>query len=612
MHGKRQRTAALQDADARFGSAWIAGSLLDFASPLARYVLVWLWRRPLLLILLAHTVFSIGIWNARDGYGEETGYVEAAYRVLNLHEHNPSIYNNLLALLLRHVTPDPVAALTLVKYFSSLLATVALYIALSCFSGGIRQSAIVFACFVWIASSLDAPYVQSTSLSLFSFAVMLIGVDCRFLSETVWGVFGFYFFGLLAASLHPEYYMPVVLLTVIWGARFVWSGSIKLETRVGLLRYWTRGGAVFVAVAGAATFWSHPPAPVLKIGKHLDTYALAGLGQCYADYYHGRHPGVVFSPMTEYRELLDRTFNKPAGFCDAVNNNPSEALRYFAVNGARNLLWYGPGALMDRYREQTARRHHGVLYWAVRVILLSGAVASARFLYRARWKCETLCVGPGPAAWYSTRRKLFILAVLASTAFVAMLLLVGTSRYYLCWAPLFYLGVAYCADSLMRAFNFFRYEAQLIGLSFLIFCSPNYLTSRPNYEFDAIRQVAARVKEHPTIAAWWAEPDTVLALRENATPISIPEGIHQADIESGRIDILLIDQGFRESKTWAEQRDFFQRFEREPESWGFRKATDIPTGKLDIYYRPNSARASLRSGKSLFDGEIPGLTSGLR
>jgi hypothetical protein len=246
-----------------------------------------------------------------------------------------------------------------------------------------------------------------------------------------------------------------------------------------------------------------------------------------------------------------------------------------------------------------------------RVILLSGAVAGVRRLYRAGLKYEAFSAGPGQATRTSARRKLFILAVLASTAFVGMLLLVGTSRYYLCWAPLFYLGVAYCADSLMLAFNLVRYEPQLIALSFLIFCAPNYLTPRPNYEFDAVRQVAGRVKEHPTVAGWWAEPDTVLALRGNATAMSIPKGIHEADIESGRIDILLIDRGFRESKTWADQRDFFQRFEREPESWGFKKATGIPTGKFDIYYRPNPAHGSLRDGKSLFDGEFPRLTSGL-
>src|SRR5476649_1750722 len=115
----------------------------------------WIWRRPLLLILLAQTVFSIGFWNTRDGYAEDTSDVIEAFQVIQLHHLNSSIYIDLIALTLKFLTPDPVSALTFVKYFSSLLATVALYLGLSSFSKSLRQSAIVFACMVWIASSLD-------------------------------------------------------------------------------------------------------------------------------------------------------------------------------------------------------------------------------------------------------------------------------------------------------------------------------------------------------------------------------------------------------------------------------------------------------------------------
>jgi hypothetical protein len=135
-------------------------------------VLDWLRQRPFLLILVAHTTFSLGIWNARDGYEEETTNVKAAYQVLDSHRPSSSIYIDLIALALRYVTPDPVAALTVMKYLSSLLATISLYLALNCFSVSLRRGAVVFACLVWIASSLDAPYLQSTSLSLFSLAVM--------------------------------------------------------------------------------------------------------------------------------------------------------------------------------------------------------------------------------------------------------------------------------------------------------------------------------------------------------------------------------------------------------------------------------------------------------
>jgi hypothetical protein len=86
----------------------------------------WLWRRPLLLILLAHTIFSLGIWNARDGYGEDTGDTMEAFQVLQTHHPVSSLYIDLIALTLKFFTPDPVTALTFMKYLSSLMATMAI------------------------------------------------------------------------------------------------------------------------------------------------------------------------------------------------------------------------------------------------------------------------------------------------------------------------------------------------------------------------------------------------------------------------------------------------------------------------------------------------------
>jgi len=117
-------------------------------------------------------------------------------------------------------------------------------------------------------------------------------------------------------------------------------------------------------------------------------------------------------------------------------------------------------------------------------------------------------------------------------------------------------------------------------------------------EFDAVRHVAAYVKEFPTVGAWWAKPDAVIALHGKAGSMSIWDGIHQAEIGSGKIDILMIDENFRTSKTWMEQRDFFERFERQPEAWGFKKMKDFPAGRFDIYYKPNRLQGDNRQSYS--------------
>jgi len=554
----------------------------------------------LLLILLAHTIFSLGIWNARDGYGEDTSDVIVAFQVIQTHHPVSSLYIDLIALSLKFFTPDPVTALTFMKYLSSLMATMAIYLGLSSFSKYLRQSAIVFACFVWIACSLDAPILQSTSHSLFAFAIMLFGIDCLLLGESIWSLLGFYIFGGMAMLLRPEYTLPVAVLTVVLAGWAVLCGAKIVEVRFGLSRHWVFGGILCFALTIGTALWLRPPAPMLSELNGLDRYTLFGLGQCYADFYHREHPEQIFSPMTEYQGLLDQKFGKPASFIAAVRNNPLELLRYCTLNTGRNLRKNMPGALLDSYREQPGRHHRNVLYWLVRVILFPGAVIGALRLCRFGWKRDDFSFGSICASMRrnSTRRKLFLLLLLLSTSSLAVVLLVGTPRYFLGWTPLFYLGVAFCADSLLRAFSLIRYESLLVALSFLFLCAPNYLVPRPNYEFDAVRHVAPYVKDYPTVGAWWADPDTVLALGEKAKALSISDGIHPADIESGKIDILMVDANFRETKTWADQRDFFEQFERQPEAFGYKKAAGIPTGRFDIYYKPKPVTIFTRREKS--------------
>ena len=377
----------------------------------------------------------------------------------------------------------------------------------------------------------------------------------------------------------------MTLILAGWGG---WRGLGWLKSRFGWSRHWPCVGGACLALAGGAALWINPPASVVSSLARLDRYALLGLGQCYADFYHREHPEEIFDPMTEYRAILNQKFDHPAGFCAAIRNNPLEALRYFTLNAGNNLWHCVPDALVSHHRVLSEDHFRSQPFQIVRVILILGALLGGARLCRESWKRDILSLSTiiAFAGRNSTGRKLFLLLLLLFTSSVAIVLLVGSPRYFFCWTPLFYLGVAYCAESLLRAFSLRQFESLFIAVSFILLCSPNYLAPRPNREFEAVRQVAFHVKEYPAVGGWWSEPDTVIALNGKARPISIWNGINQAEIEKGMIDILMIDPNFRNSKTWADQRDFFERFERQPETYGFKKANGIPTGRFDIYYKP--------------------------
>ncbi|HTD87595.1 MAG TPA: hypothetical protein VK850_13540, partial [Candidatus Binatia bacterium] len=282
-------------------------------------------------MLAAHSLFFFGIWNARENYGEETNNVWNAFQVLRTHKPSASIYVDAMALVLRFVTPDPLAAATFMRYFSSVLATIALWFALRPFSGVIRQSALLSACLAFTASAFNAPFVHSTSISLFTFAIMLLGVHCLLVRVSPWLIVGFGVLGLLASAMRPEFCLPLCLGLALMAAQ-AWR---RLQPPV---RKWCAFSAVAVVLMMAIVVLIKPPAPLKKAAAYLDQYALLGLGQCYAGFYLQEHPTESFDPATEYHIVLKRVFGDPTGFSGAAKNNPGEVARYLVLNTARNLF----------------------------------------------------------------------------------------------------------------------------------------------------------------------------------------------------------------------------------------------------------------------------------
>ena len=316
---------------------------------------------------------------------------------------------------------------------------------------------------------------------------------------------------------------------------------------------------------------------------------LFGLGQCYADFYHRQHPNLVFDPMTEYQELLDKTFKNPTGFFDAMKRNPAEFLRYACLNGFNNL------SILPKEIFKVRSQYWGSnskWRWKLLLFVLIGGITVSLFGISRRGaslklnRQRILAITSRPNFW-----KVFYLCILGITPILSILLLVPSPRYWISLVPILYLLLACCFDILLRRLRLVRYEHLFTGISLIVFCTPNFLLPRPNYRASALRHIASHTRSNPVVGAWWADPDCVFGFSGNATAVSINNGIYGKDIADGRFDVLIFDPNFRGTKTWDTQREFFDSFEHDPVKYGFRKLTELPTGTASIFYREKPSAA---------------------
>lgn len=555
----------------------------------------WFWRHPLLLVIIANCIFSLGIWNAQDGYGEDTGPVLTAIRCLRTQTASDNLYVNGFAFLLSGATPDPVNAAVLMRFISSLLGSVSLYLVLSCFSKYLSRGAILFASFVWTASCLNAPAIQSTSLSSFSFGIMMMGVYCLLYSWSAGGVIGFYLLGLTAASLRPEYMAPILLVTLLFAVMAILKSTAYLELFLGVPRARSRRAVLLLSVVTLIAMLVFPSSKLRAKMEYCDSYLLFSFSQCYSDFYRREHPKEIFDAMTEYKWLIDRDFGHPKTFVTLLRNNPFEAGRYFFLNAVRNIHRVPRALLIVRDEGKGAINKR--LYNIVMGVLVCGGllgIIRARRCYLDARAEKTKPGGSGVAAFSQGEnvlfRKILILLMLASASSVSIFLLVDSPRYWITMAPIVYLALACAVDCLFKQLRLARFEYLITTLAFVGFCSPNFIIPHPNFEFRALQHIAPLVKSHPVIGAWWALPDCVYGFNSDAQDVSISDGIKAEDIAAGRFDILLIDGNFRATETWARQHEFFENLMADPGRYGFKKVTDVPTGRFDILFRPVGTR----------------------
>ncbi len=538
------------------------------------------------LLIIAWAVFSWGIWNARVGFGEDNVPLVAAMHAVEEGSYPHGLYTLSYTLLLRWVTADPITAALAMRAAVSLFTTLCLLYVLSAFHGYVRRSAVLLGCAVWMVSHCNTPVVQASNLSPFTFGIAALGLGWLLRRRSWSGLAGFALAIAVAVNLRPEYAAPGVLIGGVTGTTLLWQSA---KGRISRARFWGLF-AVLPILAGLAV------APKFRPGSTMDSYLLFGLAQCYATFYKAEHPAAPLQPMIEYQGLLDDTFGHPTSFAGAIGNNPREACRYFALNSLTNLSRLVPTLLSTRDTRHPGSfltgRIHVLLLMAA---LLAGGILLARRIVSAVRRAVT-------ESWREALRralrehgallwKLLLVVLFASASSVAIILLVPVSRYWITCAPLLFLTVAACFDSLLRL-RFLAQRSWLLWAPALaLLCRPLFLgmDSNENYEVTALRSILPQLPEHPVVAGLWADPYQAYVFRGKAVLVNL----HEAGVkglEEGRYDVLLIDPMLRSSRAWHENRAFFEAFEADPARFGYVKLTGVFTGPQDVYFSPRAKR----------------------
>jgi hypothetical protein len=526
----------------------------------------WIGKHGLLLVLAALCLANLGVWRASVPTMDDCGHVSDAFAVLR-GAWTSNLYHLADAGLLATVAPDPITAHIVMRVFESFASTLGLYLVLRTFPR-LRPSAVVIACCLWIASRLCTPTEQNAGVSMFTYSLALLGLAYFLRRPSANRLLAFMLELFWLGQTRPEYFALLIVLPV--GGALLIRARRRALPRGEVARPPSRAATwALIAALLASLLVAHRLKP--KSGITIDAYLLLGLGQCYAVYYRARHPSEVFAPMTEYQPLLDRVFGHPKTFVGALAHNPSEALRYVAVNTFENLIHLPRIVLANRDRVHSA---------LVMLLFLAGAVAGVVRLAGRYRRGASVAAGLDG----EDRARILTLVLFTSSSSVAIILLVPNARYWVAWAPLLYLAIAWAVQELEGLARPRWFAGVSLALVAAVFCFPVFWRVSSNQElFRVVRNVAAPLGPKPSVAGTWVMPYTTFGLSDRATSID-GDLLSIAGIENRTYDLFVVDD-LENTSFWTSHEAELRRFEADPAPFGYRLLREVAPYGATIYVR---------------------------
>jgi hypothetical protein len=528
------------------------------------------------LLIAGVVVASLGVWDARIPLGDEGGYILQALSLASAKTYSSNLYLSAYAFLFRTVTDDPIIAHLIMRFVGTLISTIGMYFVLTAFKS-ISRLAVMIACLIWASSSYANAYSQSSSVNVFTLALILPGIAALLRYPTINGLFMFMFAAFWAAKVRPEYYAAFIMVSLCGGVMIARQRTYACMSRSSLI------SAVALCALLATSVWATgtttDTGKTTDKGEHfsLDEYLLLGLGQCYGVYYKEHHPSEHFDAMTEYRPILDKVFGHPKGFAEAIKNNPSEIIKYFVLNGASNIAQIIPTVAISKSVAKSILAN---------VMLVLGTIFGLLYKQKSAPSTE-----PAQRSWLTLGTlKVLTLLALATSSSVAIVLLIPDHRYWISCMPLLYLWLAWAIDRFLDIKQVKAYHRIAVIVILVTMGIPHLLfhanpKKPPNQEMLYMMRESAKGLSHdPVIAGNFATPWAAFAFRGHATAINTKNGLSPEDLKKHRYDFF-ISTGLEESAKWQAEQSFLSEFKASPERFGYREFKFSNGVGTDVYVR---------------------------
>ncbi len=527
-------------------------------------------RNGFILVFLGIALANVGVWRGGVPFDDESSHILTSLLVLK-GQHTTNLYSLCYAALLGTIAPDPMDAYLVMRAAASVASTLGLFWVLRAFRN-LRWTAIVISCLVWSCSSLCTPPTQNGNVCLFSLALMLPALGCVLRRPNSLNLIVFSIASFWTSQVRPEYLAPMIALP-IGGIVFHVLRRRRLQEQVNqgtttVTRRWAITLAVGTLV-GSIPLAAHFREPTKT---RFNDYLLLGLGQCYAAFYHERHPKDLFMPFTEYQPILDRVFGHPRSLTEAAANNPRELGRYLAVNGAINFTKIPRVMFSNRNKIYNA---------IILTLLFLGGGLGIRTALLRRQDGVPLCSQVSTDdAW-----RVLLLLLFASASSCAIVLLIPLARYWITWAPFFYLALAWCVHNILDIWSRRLPEKSVLPLAIAVFGFPVFFGVKSNRGLiDSIRVAESGVDHPPVVAGVWSLPISTFAFRDHAVSTYLGAGLTIDELRGGRCDVLVMD-GLMETQFGVENRAFLMQLTTFPMKTGYRLLPEVAQYGQTIYVR---------------------------